>query len=87
MTPEPRHIYAIKSGSFAGEMWIYCGDRKKKELCYNFLSIPIMENRSVEKEIFENGFENGVVEFVEKVPKYVYKISKKQYDKNEKSTD
>jgi len=82
--PKSREIYAIETGSYAGEMWIYCG---KKEPQYNFLSIPLMENRSIDCKTFEDGIKSGVVNMVERVPRYVYKVSKKQYKKNEKSNN
>jgi hypothetical protein len=84
--PKAREIYAIETGSYAGEMWIYCG-KDKKEPQYNFLSIPLMENRSIDCKTFDDGIKSGIVNMVEKVPKYVYKVSKKQYDKNEKSNN
>jgi hypothetical protein len=84
--PKEREIYAIETGSYAGEMWIYCG-KEKKEPQYNFLSIPLMENRTIDCKTFDDGIESGIVNMVERVPRYVYKVSKKQYDKNEKSNN
>ena len=82
--PKAREIYAIETGTFAGEMWIYCSSNKK-ELQYNFLSIPLMENRSIDCETFNEGVRSGIVKMIEKVPRYVYSVSRKQYKKNEKS--
>jgi hypothetical protein len=77
-----RKIFAVETGAYAGEMWIFC---KKKDDKYQFLSIPIMENRCIEKELFYNGLEGGALKFVEKIPRYVYNIAVKQFMQNEKT--
>jgi hypothetical protein len=77
-----RKIFAVETGAYAGEMWIYC---KKSGDEYQFLSIPIMENRCIKKELFYNGLKGGALKFVEKIPGYVYRIAVKQFKKNEKT--
>ena len=77
-----RKIFAVQTGAYAGEMWIFC---KKAGDEYQFLSIPIMENRCIKKELFYNGLEGGALKFVEKIPRYVYNIAVKQFKQNEKT--
>jgi hypothetical protein len=82
--PKSRDIYAIKGGDYIGEIWVYCG---KKEPHYNFLSVPLMVNRSVEFETFERGVDLEIVSLVDRAPRHVYKTSKKQFEHNEKSNN
>lgn len=80
--PKKRYIYAIHTGRFAGEMWIYCKSTKET---HGFLVIPIMENRYIEKNIFENGIKGNIVREIEILPRKVYKTSIKQFKHNEKA--
>jgi hypothetical protein len=82
--PRSREIFAIQTGTYAGEMWIFC---RKDKTSYSFLSIPVMENRNITKELYENGINGGVITFVEKIPRYVYSIAKKQFIHNEKTSN
>lgn len=84
MKPKKRDIYAIQTGQYAGEMWIFCN---KKSNTYKFLSIPVMKNREVDREIFESGIANKILIFVEKIPRYVYNIARKQFIQNEKTSN
>jgi len=47
------------------------------------LSLPKMENIEVPIESFENGRNNDIIKFVEKLPKKVYSVVEAQYKKNE----
>ena len=78
----PGDIYAVHTGTYAGEMLIYI---KSKTVDYCFLSIPKMVNRVIPKIIFEHGRNNNILRYVERVPKYVLKTSTAQYVKNEKT--
>lgn len=84
MKPRKRDIYAVETGRYAGEMWVFCGSNTED---YFFLSIPIMENRYVKKELFDNGMKGEAVKHIEKVPRYVYKVSREQFLKNEKASN
>lgn len=82
MKPKKRDIYAIQTGQYAGEMWIFCNKNKNM---YEFLAIPVMKNREVNREVFESGITNKILIFVEKIPRYVYNIARKQFIQNEKT--
>ena len=47
------------------------------------LSLPRMENIEVPLESFENGRNNDIIKFVEKLPRKVYSVIEAQYKKNE----
>lgn len=80
----PGDIYAVHTGTYAGEMLIYI---KSETLDHCFLSIPKMENRVIPKIIFEHGRNNNILRYVERVPKYVLKTSTAQYVKNENTNN
>jgi|TARA_R100001463_G_scaffold104617_1_gene159146 hypothetical protein len=45
-----------------------------------FLTVPNNQKIEVPLKDFEDGIEQGVVDFVEVLPKHVYKVIKAQYD-------
>jgi hypothetical protein len=76
------NIYACHHGQYAGQLFAFiCRD--KKELTYNFLRMPDMITTKISQKDFDDGLDNGIIKFVEKVPKYVHKIIMAQYKKNE----
>lgn len=75
-----RKIFAVTKGVFLGEMLVFI---KEEGSNFCFLSLPSCENRKIPKEKFDFGIENGILDFVEKSPKDVYKVTVKQYQKNE----
>lgn len=77
--PRPNYIYAVVKGVFLGELLVYIEEVEKN---YNFLSLPTMVIREIPKEKFLFGINEKIVEIVTKIPKYVYKVCKKQYFKN-----
>jgi len=80
--PKYGFCYAIHHGDYAGQMFIYI---KKNGEHYMFLSIPVMKNMSVKREDFERGYDQGIVNFVKKIPSSLLKIIKKQFDQNAKN--
>jgi hypothetical protein len=75
-----RKIFAVTKGLFLGEMLVFV---KEEGSNYCFLSLPTCINRKIPKEKFDFGIENGILDFVETSPKDVYKVTVKQYQKNE----
>jgi hypothetical protein len=80
--PKAKQIYAVGTGTFVGEMLIYC---KQDGENYYFLSIPKNINRVIPKDKFDLGIENKIIEFVKELPNSVYKICYKQHEHNEKN--
>jgi hypothetical protein len=75
-----RKIFAVTKGVFLGEVLVFI---KEVQGNYCFLSLPSCVNRKIPKEKFDFGIENGILDFVETSPRDVYKITVKQYQKNE----
>ena len=78
---KPGDVYAVHTGTYAGEMLIYI---KSETVDHCFLSIPNMVNRTIPKIVFDHGRNNGILKYVEKIPGFVLKTSTAQYAKNEK---
>ena len=79
MNLQPRQSFAVKRGIYAGEIMIFV---EKTENHYNFLSIPVMQNRRIPTDKFESGWNNGIIEFVEIIPAEVYETVNQQFKKN-----
>lgn len=78
-TPTEGNLYAVQTGAYAGEMMIFI---RKNESNYEFLSSPLMQNRYVPVEKFDFAIEHKVIEYVERVPRYVRKTSKAKFHEN-----
>lgn len=79
-------IYACHHGQYAGQLFAFiCKD--KKEQTYNFLRMPEMITTKIPQNDFDDGIDKGIIKFVEKTPKYVYKVIMAQYKKNENTND
>jgi hypothetical protein len=82
--PDKRNIYAVVTGDYVGEMFIYIDEQEE---VYRFLSIPKNINRVVPKEKFEFARNNSIIEFVEVAPRLVHKVAVKQFYYNENSNN
>lgn len=78
--PKKRHAYAITTGDYVGEIFVFIKENGEQ---YEFLSIPKNINRIVPKEKFEFGLEASIIEYVECIPRSVFKIIKAQFKSNE----
>lgn len=77
--PKKRSVYAVTGGQFLGEFFVYM-EQRDDMMC--FLSLPHMKIRNIPVEKFYYGTENKILDKVEKVPRNVYTLCKKQYIKN-----
>lgn len=75
-----REVYAVQTGDYVGQLFTIVEHNKDVIGC---LALPLMENIKVPRESFENGRNNDIIKFVEKVPKDVYSVIEAQYKKNE----
>lgn len=82
--PDKRNIYAVVTGDYVGEMFIFIDERNDE---YMFLSVPKNVNRYIPKDKFDFARNNGIIEFVEKSPRAVYDITIKQFYHNENSNN
>ena len=79
-----RDIYAVETGDYVGKMFAVVKLKKDTIGC---LILPQMENVDVPVESFDNGRNNDIIKFVEKLPKNVYSVVEAQYNKNENSNN
>lgn len=74
-------VYAVQAGDFVGQFFNYVIQSDK---CYCFLSTPLMEIQKVPKEKFDFAVENGIIEYVETLPRNIFKVIKAEYDNQSK---
>ena len=74
-------VYAVQTGDYVGEMWTFV---KENNNSYEFLSTPKMENRTTPKDKFDFGKENAIIEYVETIPRDIFKVVQKQFEVNRK---
>ena len=79
-----REIYAVETGDYVGQMFAVVDLKKHAVGC---LILPRMENIDVLIESFDNGRNNDIIKFIEKLPKNVYSVVEAQYRKNENSNN
>jgi len=77
--PVKRYLYAITGGKYLGELFVFIEDKNDT---FSFLSLPDMKIRDIPSEKFDFGIENKIIDVVEKLPKEVFEVCKKQYYKN-----
>lgn len=70
------HSYAILTGTYVGEIFVYISETEHE---YLFISIPKNINRSVPKDKFHYGLSSNIVEYVEKITTKVFNLLKKQH--------
>tara|TARA_R100001163_G_scaffold728_6_gene1107 strand:- start:11308 stop:11580 length:273 start_codon:yes stop_codon:yes gene_type:complete len=75
--PKPRYLYAIKNGDYAGHFCAFIYTTPEKHI---FLTVPNNQKIEVPLKDFEDGLKEGIVDFVEVLPRHVYKVIKAQYD-------
>ena len=69
-------VYAVQTGDYAGQFFNYI---KKDSDNYVFLSTPNIKIVKVPKKEFDFGIEHGIVEYVETLPRNIFKVIKAQY--------
>jgi hypothetical protein len=77
-----KHIYAVETGDYVGEMFAVVDPAEDIIGC---LSLPKMKNIKVPRESFDSGRNNDIIKFVEELPEDVYSVIEAQYNKNENS--
>jgi hypothetical protein len=73
------NTYACQTGIHAGKMLIYI-DKNSSQ--YGFLASPMMENVWIPIEKFDFGMVNGIIEYVERVPKIVRTVAATKFKDN-----
>ena len=78
-----RACYAILHGSYKGDFIVYMG---KTDKVWNFLRLPGMEPLEIPSDVMSNAIDKKIVDFIENLPKNIYKTCVKQYNES-KSKD
>lgn len=81
MKPKKGYIYAVGTGTYVGEMFVFV---EENEDSYNFISIPKNENRCVPKEKFEIGIKYKILEDIGIMDCDVFNLLEKQFVFNKK---
>lgn len=74
-------VYAIQTGDFVGQFFNFI---KKDGDEYIFLSTPLMEVQRVPKEKFDFAKEQGIIEYVETLPRNIFKVIQAEYEHQSK---
>tara|TARA_R110002167_G_scaffold98020_6_gene258349 strand:- start:4360 stop:4620 length:261 start_codon:yes stop_codon:yes gene_type:complete len=71
--------YACNTGIHAGKILIYVDSNKSE---HGFLSTPNLENLWVPIDQFDLGINEGIIEYVERVPRKVKRTVKAKFNDN-----
>jgi len=84
--PRTRGVYGCPHGTFRGEIWTYI---ESNDTYHYFLSMPKMVVREVPHNKFDFGVKNSIIDFIEELPRTVFKVVEAQYkkSKNEQKRD
>ena len=80
--PKKRGIYAVVTGTYVGELFAYVEERGKS---FRFLSLPKMIIREVPEDNFEFAIDNNIMEYVEQLPRDVYRVIEAQFKHTNKN--
>ena len=76
---KPGACYGVLHGKYVGELFVFV---ESTDDVLHFLSVPNMKNREVPIEKYKYGIKNGVLEFVEMLPRNERKVCVAQYHAN-----
>lgn len=74
-----RAIFAIRQGEYKGHFFVYINRTEDK---YNFLVLPFNTTASVPVDQFNQGVNNKIVDYIEKLPNNVHEICCAQYNES-----
>jgi hypothetical protein len=77
-TPQIRGAYAVNTGQYVGEFFVFIGQDKDN---YLFLSLPKMQKRAVPRSNFTHGITNKILTLVERLPKNIHMVCVAAYNK------
>jgi hypothetical protein len=69
-------VYAVQAGDFVGQFFNFI---KKDGDEYVFLSTPMMEIQRVPKEKFDFAKEQGIIEYIENLPRNIFQVIEAEY--------
>lgn len=74
---EPGHIFVVGAGTYGGDYLVLIEQTLKD---FIFLVLPEMQKRVIDRETFQRGIDNKVVECIEKLPAYAFNACKIQFE-------
>jgi hypothetical protein len=74
-------VYAVQAGDFVGQFFNFI---KKDGDEYVFLSTPMMEIQRVPKEKFDFAKEQGIIEYIENLPRNIFQVIEAEYQHQSK---
>lgn len=74
-----RKIYAVREGTLKGNFIVYISTTENS---LNFLVLPDNDVMSITEKEFEQGVQNKIVDYIEKLPHNVYEICCAQYNES-----
>ncbi len=74
-----RKIYAVREGTYKGNFIVYISTAENS---LNFLVLPDNDVMSIPEKEFEQGIQNKIVDYIEKLPHNVYEICCAQYNES-----
>ena len=77
-------LVAVNSGDFVGQFFVFI---KKDGDDYIFLSIPEIKIQRVPKEKFDFAKKHEIIDYVERLPRNIFKVVKAQYEALEEKED
>jgi hypothetical protein len=73
----PGNIYVVDAGYYGGDYIVLI---KSDYVSMSFLNLGNMSIQTIDMDTFLRGFDYSVVRYLEKLPKYVFKVCKTQYE-------
>lgn len=70
-------VYAVQAGDFVGQMFNFV-EQKGDDYC--FLTTPEIKIQKVPIEKFDFAKEHEIIEYVETLPRNIFKVIKAQYE-------
>lgn len=77
-------VYAVQTGDFVGQLFNFI---KKDGDEYVFLSVPEIKIQRVPIEKFDFAKEHEIIEYIETLPRNIFKVIKAQYEELSKTYD
>lgn len=70
-------VYAVQTGDFVGQFFNFIEEDKND---YIFISTPLMKIQRVPKEKFDFAKEHNIIEYIETLPRNIFKVVKAEYE-------
>lgn len=72
--PIKQGMYAVTRGDYMGEFFIFLFEEVKIPGMYTIFSLPDKKIKYISEEDITEGFKQGILDFVKKIPKAYYNV-------------